>query len=410
MAEIVIAGAGPAGIAAAVSAASAGAAVTLLDDNPTPGGQIWRGGDDPGVPWFERLRSSGVRLVTSARIVAVNPTLRTLTVETQESAFVTSYSKLILATGARELFLPFPGWTAPNVLGVGGLQALAKSGFSILGKRIVVAGTGPFLLAAAAYFHRRGAVVPLIAEQASRRAVVRFGSKLLWRPTKLAEAATLRMPLRKTRYLTSCWVERASAGSATVRRGWQTWREEFDYLAVGYGFRPNTDLAEALGCGLRKDAIQVGELQQTSTPDIYAAGECTGIGGVDSAIIEGQIAGLAAGGRTEAARKLLRQRRKHEAFAEALNNAFSLRRELRSLPEDDTIICRCEDVRWSALRENRTRREAKLYTRCGMGPCQGRICGPILDFLRTSDHDSIRPPIFPARLDTLTITEELISK
>lgn len=408
MAEIVIVGAGPAGIAAALIASSCGAEVVLLDDNPAPGGQIWRGGDAA-----LRLRDTRVSIVTGARVIAGDAGACSVTVETADSSFAIPYEKLILATGARELFLPFPGWTAPGMFGVGGLQALTKSGLSITGKTVIVAGTGPFLLAAAAHFRKLGATVPLIAEQAPRGQLFHFARKLLRYPGKLLEAARLRFRLRRTRYLTSCWVESANEGIANLRKGGRVWGERFDFLAAGYGFRPNTELAEAMSCDLRDNNIAVDSLQRTSRNGIYAAGECTGIGGVDLSLIEGQIAGLAACGQSERASRLHKRRQRMLNFAEALDKAFSLRPELRGLPREDTIVCRCEDVRWQALRERRSRRETKLYTRCGMGPCQGRICGSILDFLCGPDHDRVRPPVFPARLETLanaTITEESIAR
>lgn len=409
MADVVIVGAGPAGMAAAVSAAASGMQVALLDDNPEPGGQIWRWGD-PRVPWFRRLANSSVQVIVGARIVSGNPVRRTLLVETGESAFTLTYGKLILATGARELFLPFPGWTAPNVMGVGGLQALVKSGFSVAGKRVIVSGSGPFLLASAGYLVKCGAVVSLIAEQASRGNLLRFAAGLLRDPGKLIQAVGLRLQLRRTRYLTSCWVEAVDENKATLRRGSRVWKEPFDLLATGFGFRPNVELAGLLGCAIGLDGTTVNGEQQTSLLDIYAAGECTGIGGVDQALIEGERAGLAAAGRVEAVVRLNSKHRTAVRFGRALHEAFALRDELKSLPRGETVICRCEDVCWDRLRDERSRREAKLYTRCGMGPCQGRICGPILDFLQAPDRDTFRPPVFPARLETLATTEEMTGR
>ena len=145
---MVIVGAGPAGIAAACNAALA-RHVTLIDDNPRPGGQIWRGEGRAGAVWFQRLRSIKAERVYSSRVVGLGDEYRTLLVEAPERMMTVSYQDLILATGARELFLPFPGWTLPNVIGPGGLQAMVKCGLSIEGKRIVVAGSGPLLLAVA---------------------------------------------------------------------------------------------------------------------------------------------------------------------------------------------------------------------------------------------------------------------
>src|SRR6202161_1066171 len=152
--DVAVVGAGPAGIAAALAAADSGKSIGLMDDNPAPGGQIWRGAQiaprkSAASIWFDRLNKSAVQIVRGARVFhAANGELAA---ESDDSVIQISCGKLILATGARELFLPFPGWTLPNVMGAGGLQAFVKSGLEISGKRIVVAGTGPLLLAVAAY-------------------------------------------------------------------------------------------------------------------------------------------------------------------------------------------------------------------------------------------------------------------
>src|SRR5262249_43641322 len=137
---------------------------------------------------------------------------------------------------------------------------------------------------------------------------------------------------------------------------------------------------------------------------IFSAGEPTGIGGVELAIIEGQIAGLSATDQHQKAARLLHARRRHRRFAATLENAFALRSELRELPKDDTLICRCEDVAFCALARCESWRQAKLYTRCGMGPCQGRICGTATQFLFGWNPESIRPPILSARVESLAST------
>jgi hypothetical protein len=145
----------------------------------------------------------------------------------------------------------------------------------------------------------------------------------------------------------------------------------------------------------------VNDFQQTTLEGVFCAGEPTGIGGVDLALIEGQIAGLAATGRTSESQALFSKREKFRRFARLLDETFCLRSELRSLPLPDTLICRCEDVPYSRLREHTSWRGAKLHTRCGMGPCQGRICGPAAQFLFKWVPDSVRPPVFPARVEHL---------
>ena len=240
-AEVLLVGAGPAGMAAAVRAAEAGKQVVVLDDNPAEGGQIWRGarsnpGDRQAAAWFRKLESSGAQVLAGSRVIGGDPRKRVVHVETCRAAFEISYDQLILATGARELFLPFPGWTLPNVMGVGGLQALVKSGLPVEGKRIVVAGSGPLLLAVAEYLRKRGAIVPVIAEQAAWAQVARFAMHLLGHPNKLRQAIALRARLGGTPYLTGSWVvsalgnERLASVQLRAESGART--IECDYLAI----------------------------------------------------------------------------------------------------------------------------------------------------------------------------------
>jgi hypothetical protein len=188
----------------------------------------------------------------------------------------------------------------------------------------------------------------------------------------------------------------AEPGAVTLRRGARTWSERCDYLACAFGLVPNLELPMLLGCG-----ADVDDLQQTRTPGIYAAGEVTGIGGLDLSQVEGEIAGYAAAGKPDRARPLFARRARHRRFAAALERAFALREELKALPAPDTFLCRCEDVTLDRVRRYSNWREAKLQTRCGMGPCQGRVCGPAAEFLLGWKHESVRPPAFPARIGTL---------
>jgi hypothetical protein len=118
-------------------------------------------------------------------------------------------------------------------------------------------------------------------------------------------------------------------------------------------------------------------------------------------LIEGQIAGFAATGQQEKARALFAERDKHQRFADLLNRTFALREELKELPHADTIVCRCEDVSFARLQQQPAWRAAKLHTRCGMGPCQGRICGGAIEFLLGWPAESVRPPVFPVKVGSL---------
>jgi|SRR5215813_1840327 len=411
--DIVVVGGGPAGMAAAVSAAESGSSVLLVDDNPALGGQIWRGEEaNPSIraarSWRERLKHSAIEVVRGFRIFDQSRQ-GVLMAESSDAMRELVYSRLILCTGARERFLPFPGWTLPNVMGAGGLQALVKSGVPISGKKVVVAGTGPLLLPVAAYLRHYGAKVEMIAEQASRGEITRFVTALARHPRKLAQAVGIFGALAGIPYRLGCWPVEAKGDdrlrSVVLLQETKKFEVECDYLACGFHLVPNIELAVLIGCEIRNGAVVVDEAQKTSVPNIYCAGEPTGIGGVDLAIAEGQIAGFAATGNQQKADRSLRTRKRHRQFATVLDRAFALRPELRKLSRENTLVCRCEDVRFDHLAHCRTWREAKLYTRCGMGPCQGRVCGAATEFLFGWSTDSVRPPVFEARVESLMATE-----
>ena len=413
--DVLIVGAGPAGLAAAWRAATEGLRVAVVDDNPNPGGQIWRGEQDKASSreaqaWFERVRSVNIRFIRGSRICQqVQP--GTLLAETNGAVVELNYANLILATGARERFLPFPGWTLPNVMGAGGLQALVKTGLRISGKRVVIAGSGPLLLAVAAYLREHRANVLLVAEQASRASLARFGLHLLTETAKRRQAIELRRKLKGLRYVTGCWPIAAHGDekltSVTLQLGDKQEQVDCDYVACGFHLVPNLELAELLNCQIENGAVSVDEFQQTSVAHVYAAGETTGIGGLELSLIEGEIAGLAVAGKREAAQSLFSVRTNQQRFARILNETFALRNELRDLVTSETIVCRCEDVGFESLKAHDSWRAAKLQTRCGMGPCQGRVCGPAVEFLFGWKAESVRPPIFPVQVQSLVTKESI---
>ena len=410
-ADVIVVGAGPAGIAASLAAHQCGASVCVIDDNPTLGGQIWRRGeashkDSEASRWLRRFQDAQIPILNSASVISGNHVLRTLLMETPEETFEFSYRKLIVATGAREIFLPFPGWTLPGIMGVGGLQALAKSGLPVSRARVIISGSGPLLLAAAAYLHARGAHMKLIAEQTSRAALARFAAHLVTSPRKALQAVGLQLSVAGVPYLSGCWIE-AAEGNGRVERvrircANKIWTEECDFAGIGYGLYPNTELAALLGCRSKRTGIEVDEFQRSSIENVLCAGECTGIGGLDLSLVEGEIAGYAAADQIGRAHRLFPARARAQRFANALNAAFVLRDELKQLPKSETLVCRCEDVSFERLQLVHSFRAAKLHTRCGMGPCQARVCGPAAEFLFGWRTESVRPPIFPARLRSLS--------
>ena len=412
--DVVVVGGGPAGVAAAVRAAEAGRRTALLDNQRLPGGQIWRRkrqeeSPDGAALWLKRLGDSGVEILGETTVVqgAVDGALVRLEATSRDGLLRAEAGKVVLATGARERFLPFPGWTLPGVFGVGGLQALVKGGQKVRGRRVLVAGSGPLLLAVAADLKRRGAEVVGIVEQTPWDRLLPFGLGLVRHPGKLLQLLQLRTGLLGVPQFLGSWPVRALGTNRleaveVQSQGGRLRTFEADALACGFGLVPETRLAKHLGCSVDEGRVQVDEDQKTSRPGVLCAGEPTGIGGVELSLIEGEIAGLVAADDTRGLEALKSQRDRSRRFAKDLEHAFSLRPELRDLPSDDTLVCRCEDVAWGRIRHARNLREAKLHSRCGMGPCQGRVCAPALNFLRGWSSGPPRPPLFPLPMDRWT--------
>lgn len=410
--DVAIVGAGPAGLAAGCRAAESGRQVLLLDENPSPGGQVWRhpAGNAPAAarPWLERLAKSGAR--TSPGTSVVEGRAGRLLAERDGEPLVVQAAAVVLATGARELFIPFPGWTLPNALGLGGAQALVKGGAAVRGRRVVVAGSGPLILPVAATLARAGAKLVAVCEQAPRFEMRRFALGLLGSPGKLREALGYRTAFPLTRYRLGTWIAAARGHQrveeALLTDGARMWTVDCDLVACSYGLIPNTELARLMGCDVLHGFVVVGEDQETSLPGVYCAGELTGIGGVERSLLEGEIAGLAVAGRAAEAADLKRRRDRLAPFVQALAEVFAPRADLRQAPDTTTIVCRCEDVHYGRLRGAAGRRAAKLATRAGMGPCQGRVCGPALEYLLGWQPDTVRSPVLPATLATLAAAAE----
>jgi D-hydroxyproline dehydrogenase subunit alpha len=412
--DTLICGAGPAGLAAAEAAAAGGARVGLIDAQASPGGQIWRHDVLHGTPGAAQgviaraLNAGKVRFLPEAQIIDAGE--GELLVAMGEAALRLRYGALVIATGARELLLPFPGWTLPGVTGAGGLQALVKQAWPIAGKRVVVAGSGPLPLAAAATLRAHGARVLSIHEQAGWGSVRAFARSLLGRPRLALQALTLRAALPGVPYRCGEFVQ-AALGEERLRAveirepTGRSYRMECDHLAIGYGLVPNVELAQLIGCRLdtsgRHARVATDEYMRTSVPTVYAAGEVCGIGGCAAARIEGALAGHAAVGALRSAEALQPRRRRARRLGASLEKHFALDRRIRKLATSDTLICRCEDVPMRALDGLLDARAAKLATRCGMGACQGRICGAALTELEGYAAQGVRPPLFPVPLSML---------
>ncbi|OKK04687.1 oxidase [Streptomyces sp. CB03234] len=435
--DLAVVGAGPAGLAAASTAAGLGLDVTLLDAAERPGGQIFRHPAGGPVPRGARRlvrRLDGVRHLPAHHVWTVvrdgDTWLLHAVVGPDETPATVRAHAVLLATGAYERQLPFPGWTLPGVVGAGGAQAMLKGGLALPGMgvpparakprargRVVVAGSGPLLLAVATTLAAAGARVPALVEAADYTAYARHAPALVRNPAKLAQGALHGGALlrRTTRLLTRHAVTAAHGTTrveaVTVTRLDADWRPvpgtgrrvPCDALAVGHGLVPQLELATGLGCATRRapdgtPALDVDAQQRTSVPGIWAAGETCGIGGAELAHVEGEIAALSIGGHRPPG-TLLRSRARLRAFADAMAAAHRPGPGWTDWLDGATEVCRCEEVTADRIRRAvtdlgaRDARTVKLLTRAGMGWCQGRVCGPAVARLAGQDPAPDRRPL-----------------
>ncbi|WP_153811761.1 FAD-dependent oxidoreductase [Streptomyces sp. SUK 48] len=444
-ADLVVVGAGPAGMAAAVTAVAGGLCVVLVDSGPAVGGQFWRhppeharaaiptGDLHHGLREYRALceelaagRAAGrldLRLVhhvwsavRDEKDFAVHAVDRREA--PRERAVVLRAPRLLVATGAYDRQLPFPGWDLPGVLTIGGLQALLKGGGVAAGSRVALGGTGPFLLPVAAALAARGVEVVAVCEAADPRAWLRHPGALLRNPGKWAEGARYAAVLARQRVPVSPRTAITGAeGGERVRsvritslasdgspRPGTERRIEADAVGVGWGFVPQLDLLIPFGCALTESAdgnavVAVDEGQRTTVPGLYAAGESCGVGGAPLAVAEGRLAAESVLADSGAAPVLGRKRlvrgratvARQRAFARAMSLAHPLPAAWSSWLTDETVVCRCEEVTAGAVRAAGVdggaydHRQVKQLTRAGMGWCQGRMCGPAVHCLTAQE-------------------------
>ncbi|WP_149537150.1 FAD/NAD(P)-dependent oxidoreductase [Siccirubricoccus phaeus] len=401
--DLAIIGAGPAGMAAAIEAAALGLSVAVIDENPAPGGQIFRGveraGGDPALgPDY----AEGLALARAFRAapIAYHPATALWHLDPEEGhlsldgAPDLTARRVLLATGAQERPVPIPGWTLPGVMTAGAAQILLKTAGMVPVGRTVLAGQGPLLHLLAAQLGRAGASPVLILETTPpgrRRAALAKGG--FWAGRRLlAKGLGL---LAETRAIPRhCAVTglRAEGRNRVERIAWEGGSARCDTLLLHEGVIPATHIPLALGLEMRWDPVQqcwhpaVDAYGASSHPNVAVAGDGAGIGGWEAAVAAGHLAALDAArrlGRLAAedfagrARPWLRRRREALALRPFLDALYAP--APASIP-DTTIACRCEEVTAGQIRAAARLgatgpNQMKAYLRCGMGPCQGRLCG-----------------------------------
>ncbi|WP_029896363.1 FAD-dependent oxidoreductase [Nocardia brasiliensis] len=429
--HVVVIGGGPAGTAAAAAALRSGATVTLIDSNEALGGQYnrripaaygvrrplrighgyvaaqrlgWQLSEHPrcdylswaAVYQIERVPDGGCPIVRLWQgVEGERRTHREICGDA-----------LILATGAYDRVCPFPGWDLPGVYTAGAAQTLAKTQRLLVGKSVLLSGTGPFLLPVAQSLVAGAAQVQAILEANPASRIAREWLTNPWelrhsagKATELIEYAAAgirhRVPLR-TAHAVVAVAGAGRAEEATIARLDANWAPipgthrtvPVDAVAVSHGFTPQHELAVAAGAALTADGfVRVDELQHTSVDSVWAAGELTGIGGAQVAAIEGTVAGLAAAD-APLGRGLRARRRTAGQFVARLAAAHPIRPGVLTWARPDTVCCRCEGTTHAELTAAWSRttgggyRPTKLATRAGLGPCQGRMCAANIEALR----------------------------
>jgi NADPH-dependent 2,4-dienoyl-CoA reductase/sulfur reductase-like enzyme len=484
--DVAIIGAGPAGLMAAIEAKSNGLSIVVLDKYSQPGGHYYK---QPPTKFerldvevdnrllqirdlMERVSNLNIELLTDTTVwgifrdhgpsfadrngQACADSVQSLRKDFEAKEFslyvacprgvrCVRAKYIIVATGSYDRILPFPGWTLPGIITLGGAQMLLKGQKIVPGHRVLVAGSGPLLLAAAAGLAKAGANVLGVLDVAPFWDGWPGAPFAFWGQwARIREAWDYLVTLRQHkipilfnhavfRAIGQRELESVAIGKVD-RLGYPVWdteeRLDVDSLCVGFGFLPNTALTRHLGCRHFYDSQmdvclpEHNENLETSVPGVLVAGDITGIGGYELSMLQGQLAGLVSvrkigtSSSTHITRRVSEMRSKiakKQRFANMLRNRMRYRPGLRNLLDDSTVICRCENVVVSQIEDSiadgaQEMQGVKTRTRAGMGPCQGRYCdlsvGMMIAFETGRSREDVgfmssRPPVIPLQINDL---------
>lgn len=432
--DFVIIGGGPGGIAAAIKAAQAGVNVTLLDENERLGGQVFRqlekgfkvadpdalGSDfKEGKELLHQLNSmqDKIRYLNNTLVWGIFED-RTLALARNGTTSSLRFKHLLVATGAYDRPVPFPGWTLPGVFTAGGAQKLVKSECVLPGQNILLAGTGPLQLVLADQILKAGGRIEAILEAGHIGKNWLRGLKGIWGNWDflkegmryLCSIQKAGVPLLRSHIILEARGD-GQVEEAVIAKVDKNWRPRLntarsikvDTICLGYGLVSSTELTMLAECEHKYDLRQGGYIplrkanMETSVPGIYAVGDGAGVAGRKVAIEEGCIAGISVASTlgsisSAKARQQIKPSRKRldkiNRFRKILDDISLPRKGLYELATDDTVICRCEDVTLKQLKaaladDTIQIKDFKRMTRMGMGSCEGRMCGPsIIEMLR----------------------------
>lgn len=452
--DLAIIGAGPAGMAAAVEARSLGLSVLVADENAAPGGQVFRAAEAassdpavapdiaPGLPLITAFRASGAAYHPATTLWHCDPEEGVLSLSDAQGVETVAAQRMLLATGAQERPVPIPGWTLPGVMGAGAAQILLKSSGVVPAGPLVLAGQGPLIWLLAVQLARAGAP-PLVLETrcvSPVAAAIQAGFDLWRGRAMLRKGLALMAEARRlgVKVVTGVRSLRAEGAGRVERVVWAGGSAPCDTLLLHEGVIPATQISRALGLDHVWNGAQrywqpkVDEFGASSLERVAVAGDGGGIGGWEAAVASGRLAAL------DAARRLGRLAEADLAaraapYRAARDRALALRPFLDDLygpspeilaPADETIACRCEEVTAGAVRAAAKlgatgQNQLKAYLRCGMGPCQGRICAPITAALiaetrgiATMEVPTLRPraPYKPINVGMLAATGDTMQQ
>lgn len=453
--QLVVIGAGPAGMAAAQVAAHHGVDVAVFDERSDPGGQIYRDVDSSPLPDIDLLgrdyvygqqqvltfRHARLEYFADASVWFLDHD-RHLGIIHQGKQHAVRAEHIIIATGAQERPMPFPGWQKPGVMTAGAGQILLKSAALVPRQAPVLVGSGPLLLLLAWQYLRAGVGIQAIVDTSvgsNRWRALRHlpgavsASDYLFKGLKLV-AAIKRARVPWYKQVSELYVEGGESVEALkFRAGGKACQLDTRMVMLHQGVIPALHIAEIAGCATQWNEIQqcwqpkLGPWGESSQAGIYVAGDGAAIGGARSAALSGQLAALHSAcrlglieqsRRDQLAQPIRNARKRHLSIRPFLDARFRVAAQ-NLVPVDETLICRCEEVTAAELRKViglgcSGPNQAKAFVRCGMGPCQGRFCASTVENIFAEQHNvgvekigrfNARPPLKPVTLGQLADSE-----